>query len=66
MKAIMLYNKNPFTGNWLCWIPDTTQAYYFSKGVNKKEVEEFCDKVNNAFHNAELKIDKDGKVVRNL
>jgi len=54
MKEVMLHEKNPLTGDWLCWIPDTPQAYYYP---TKKKAKEFCDKVNKAFDNGEIKFD---------
>lgn len=61
MKEVMLYKKNPLSGDWLCWIPDTPQAYYYS---TKKKAKEFCDKVNKAFDAGALKFDEDGRVVK--
>jgi hypothetical protein len=60
MKTIMKYEQNPLTKNWLCWIPDTPQAYYYP---TEKRAEEFCNKVNRAFENGELKI-QNGKVIK--
>ena len=54
MKEIMLHEQNPLTGDWLCWIPDTAQAYYYS---TKKTAKVFCDKINKAFEVGKLKID---------
>ena len=56
----MLHKENPLIGDWLCWIPDTPQAYYLP---TKKKAKEFCDKVNKAFEIGELKFD-DGRVVK--
>lgn len=55
----MLHKENPLTSNWLCWIPNTSQAYYCPK---KKSAKEFCDKVNLAFEKGELFFDDDGKL----
>lgn len=57
----MLYKENPITSDWLCWIPDTPQAYYCS---TKKKAKEFCDKVNKAFDVGELKFGEDGRIVK--
>jgi hypothetical protein len=61
MKEVMLHKENPLTGDWLCWIPDTTQAYYYP---TKKKAKEFCDKVNNAFEKGELKFNEECRVVK--
>ena len=61
MKEVMLHKENPLNGNWLCWIPDTSQAYYYS---TKKKAKEFCDKVNKAFDDEELKFNEEGRVVK--
>jgi hypothetical protein len=61
MKEVMLHKENPLTGDWLCWIPNTPQAYYCS---TKKKAKEFCDKVNKAFAAGELKFDEDGRMVK--
>ena len=61
MKEVMLYKENPLTGDWLCWIPNTQQAYCLK---SKKGAEEFCNKVNKAFETGVLKFDEDGYVVK--
>lgn len=61
MKEVMLHKENPLTGDWLCWIPDTPQAYYYS---SKKKAKEFCDKVNKAIDVGELKFDDNGLLVK--
>jgi hypothetical protein len=60
MDTIMKYDKNPLTGNWLCWIPDTGHAYYYS---TEKQAITFCNNVNNAFKTGVLKFEG-GKIVR--
>ena len=52
--------QNTLTNEWLCWIPNTAQAYYYK---NKKLAKRFVDNVNNAFKNGELKI-KNGSVIK--
>ena len=61
MKEVMLHKKNPLTGDWLCWNPDTPQAYYYP---TKKKAIEFCNKVNSAFKKGELKFNEEGRVVK--
>ena len=56
IPQIMKHEQNPLTGDWLCWIPKTSQAYYYT---TKKSAEKFCNKVNTAFSKGELII-KDG------
>lgn len=63
MKEIMLHKKNPLTGDWLCWIPKTAHAYYYS---TKKSAKEFCDKVNKAFERKELYFDEQGNLKINI
>ena len=58
-KVRMIYEQNPLTGDWLCWIPSTAQAYYVPK---KSKAIKFCNKVNEAFDKGELEINEDGKV----
>ena len=60
-KEVMLHKKNPLSGDWLCWIPGTPQAYYCQ---TKKEAKEFCDNVNNAFKKGELRFNEEGRVVK--
>ena len=60
LKKVMLYKQNPLTGDWLCFIPETPQAYYCS---TEKEAEKFCYKINQAFEAGELKFDDKGRVV---
>ena len=52
--------QNPLTNDWLCWIPNTAQAYYYK---NKRSAYKFVTKVNNAFEKGELKI-KNGQVIK--
>ena len=59
-KEIMLHKKNNLTNDWLCWIPGTSHAYYYS---TKKNAKEFCDKVNLAFEKGELSFGGDGKLI---
>lgn len=59
MSQKMQCKENPLTGDWLCWIPDTTQAYYCKTQSSAKT---FCDKINKAFEKGELKI-VNGKVI---
>lgn len=59
MKEIMLHKKNPLTGDWLCWIPDTSHAYYYS---TKRKAKEFCDKVNAGFEAGVITIDDEGHI----
>ena len=60
IKDVMICKENPLTGDWLCLIPGTTQAYYTSpEGVAK----EFCKRVNVAFEKGELKL-VDGEVIK--
>ena len=35
-KVRMIYEQNPLTGDWLCWIPSTAQAYYVPKKNPKR------------------------------
>ena len=51
----MLYKQNPLTGDWLCYIPNTPQAYYYS---SKKKAAMFCDKINAMFDSGKLKLDE--------
>lgn len=51
ITQIMQHKQNPLTGDWLCWIPETPQAYYYA---TKKSAERFCNKVNTAFSKGEL------------
>lgn len=60
MEQIMKYEQNPLNNNWLCWIPDTPQAYYCN---TKTQAVKFCDNVNTAFKNGALKI-INGKVTK--
>lgn len=50
---MMKIEKSPITGDWLCWIPGTGQAYMEKK---KKNAEKFAKKVNEALANGELVI----------
>ena len=56
----MNYKQNPSTGDWLCWIPGTSQAYYVK---SKKQAKKFCNNVNEAFQSGKLIIEN-GKVVQ--
>jgi len=60
MKEIMLHQENPLSGDWLCWIPRTVQAYYYP---TKRQAKKFCDNVNQAFERGELKLVGD-KVIK--
>lgn len=57
---MMKCEKNPLTGDWLCWIPNTPQAYYYS---TEKQAMLFVIAVNRAFERGELII-KNGNVER--
>jgi hypothetical protein len=59
MEQIMLYKQNPLNNSWLCYIPNTPQAYYYP---SKKVAKSFCDRVNKAFADGRLKFDEQGKV----
>ena len=59
-KEVMLHKQNPLTGDWLCYIPDTSQAYYCP---TEKKAKDFCDKINKAFAKGELKI-IEGRVIK--
>jgi hypothetical protein len=48
----MLCKQNPDTNNWLCFIPDTGIAYYFSKG----EAIKFCSAINKALESGKLEV----------
>lgn len=61
VKEIMKHEQNPLNNNWLCWIPNTPQAYYCS---TKKAAKDFCDQVNEAFAKGELTFNDQGKVVK--
>lgn len=61
MKEIMLNEKNPLNGSWLCWIPNTPIAYSF-KGT--KTAKKFCDGINKAFDEGKIKIDDFGRLVK--
>jgi len=50
----MKFKQNPLTGDWLCYISGTSQAYYYS---NKKDAKKFCDRVNKAYENGEWAIE---------
>ena len=63
MKAkqqFMQMKQNPLTGDWLCWIPETSQAYYYEGELSARK---FVEKVNAAFVKGELKI-VNGKVIK--
>lgn len=49
----MLMKQNPLTGEWLCWIPDTAQAYYCS---TKGGAEKFCAQANADFASGKLSV----------
>jgi hypothetical protein len=59
MKEVMIYKQNVLTGDWLCFIPETPHAYYYS---TKQSAKEFCDKVNEAFEQKKLYFDEEGKL----
>tara|TARA_R110000868_G_scaffold105830_4_gene290577 strand:+ start:1050 stop:1241 length:192 start_codon:yes stop_codon:yes gene_type:complete len=61
MKEIMLNEKNPLNGSWLCWIPNTPVAYCL-KG--SKTAKKFCNEINKAFDEGKLKIDDFGRLVK--
>jgi len=61
MKEMMIYKQNPLTGDWLCYIPGTAQAYIYE---NKRGAKKFCSNVNHAFERGDLIIDEDGCVKR--
>ena len=61
MKDIMIYKENNLGGNFLCYIPQTPQAYYVN---TKKQAIEFCNKINSKFKNGSLKLEN-GKIVKN-
>jgi len=61
MEKIMIFEQNPLTGNWLCHIPNTPQAYYCK---TKRQAEKFCDNVNMGFKRGELKFDEQGNVTK--
>jgi hypothetical protein len=56
----MKYEQNPLTNDWLCWIPNTSQAYYCK---SKKEAAKFCEDVNKAIENKVYAI-INGKLVK--
>jgi len=61
MKNVMLIEQNPETRDWLCWIPNTPQAYYYG---NKKTALKFVNKVNKAFDKGDLYFNEVGKVCK--
>lgn len=46
MKTLMIYKQNPETNDWLCYIPETSQAYYVR---TKSQAVKFCTQVNQGF-----------------
>ena len=60
MKEIMLYKQNPDTKDWLCWIPNSSQAYYYRF---KKDAKKFCEKINKLFADGTLCFDENGNVI---
>lgn len=40
--------KNPLSGEWLCWIPNTGWAWYLK---TQKEAEKFCKEINEKMKN---------------
>jgi len=60
LTEVMKHKENPLTGDWLCWIPGTAQAYYYS---TKRTAKRFCDKINNAFAIGQLEI-IEGKLIK--
>jgi len=58
---MMIMEKNPLTGDWLCYIPDAGSQAYMVKG--KREATSFVKKVNAAFEKGELEI-VDGKLIK--
>ena len=61
MKEIMLNERNPLNGRWLCWIPNTPVAYSL-KG--SKTAKKFCNEINKGFDEGKLKIDDFGRLVK--
>jgi hypothetical protein len=61
MKEIMLKKKNPLTGDWLCWIPKTSIAYYLR---GEKTSQKFCNEINKGFEEGKIKIDDSGRLVK--
>lgn len=51
MNAKMTYKKNTLTGDYLCTIPGTSQAYAV---VTEKHAKGFCEKINDMFEKGEL------------
>ena len=57
----MIFKYNEIGKNYLCYIPQTSQAYYVK---SKKDAEKFCKKVNLAINNGFYSI-IDGKLIKN-
>lgn len=53
IPQIMVCKQNPLTGNWLCHIPNTSQAYYCER---KTDATKFCTKVNIGFFRGEISL----------
>jgi hypothetical protein len=60
-EEIMVREKNPLNGHWLCWIPNTPYAYSLA---TEKQAKEFCSKFNQAFDVGKIKLDDYGRIVK--
>lgn len=58
-KSKMIMKQNPLTGDWLCSIPNTDQAYYAHSKTNAKK---FCATVNDNLDKG-LVLVRDGHLV---
>lgn len=54
-QEVMKYKINPLTKDWLCWIPNTPQAYYCE---TEKKAKNFCAEINNAFKVGKIKFNE--------
>ena len=60
MTEIMMKKKNHLTGDWLCWIPKTSIAFYLR---GEKTSQKFCNEINKGLVEGKFKID-DGRLIK--
>ena len=60
---IVKMDKNPETGDWLCYIPETGYGWYI-KG--KRKATEFCKEFNSKFESNEIRLNEKTGIIEQV
>jgi Cys-tRNA synthase (O-phospho-L-seryl-tRNA:Cys-tRNA synthase) len=63
MSELMIMEKNPETGDWLCYIPNSAYAWYV-KG--EKKAAKFCKSFNTKFESNKLRFNPVTRIIEQV